>query len=97
LAAAWQIRFDPAVSKDVDAEAREAFDALSEAIRPGRRATTSVCIERATLGPLSVVRAGRDIVIVAGPYRRDGNRVVSDSVCTKSLRWAADILSKRQR
>jgi hypothetical protein len=96
LASAWHIRFDPG-DKDPDSEAREAFKAVVEAIRPGQGASSSaICDERAKLGlgPLSVTRTGRDLVIVAGPYRRDGNRVVSDSVCTKSLRWAADILSK---
>jgi len=94
--AAWHIRFD-AGDADPDSEAREAFKAVAEAIRPGQAQGSAVCVERDTLGPLSVSRTGRDLAIVAGPYRRDGNRVASDSVCTKSLRWAADILSKGRR
>src|SRR5262249_26342609 len=96
VAAAWHIRFDPG-DKDPDSEAREAFKAVAEAIHPGQGASSStICDERSKLGlgPMSVTRTGRDLVIVAGPYRRDGNRVASDSVCTKSLRWAADILGK---
>ncbi len=96
LAVAWHIRFDPGV-KDPDSEAREAFKAVAEAIRPGQGSTSAVCVERDALGPVSASRTGRDLVIVAGPYRRDGNRVASDSVCTKSLRWAADILGKGHR
>jgi hypothetical protein len=96
LAVAWHIRFDPG-DKDPDSEAREAYKAVAEAIRPGQSAGSVVCVERPALGPLSVSRTGRDVVIVAGPYRRDGNRVASDSVCTKSLRWAADVLSKSHR
>jgi hypothetical protein len=96
FAAAWHIHFDPG-DKDPDSEAREAFKVMAEAIRPGQSATSPVCVERGTLGPLSASRTGRDLVIVAGPYRRDGNRVASDSVCTKSLRWAADVLSKNRR
>jgi len=96
LAAAWRIRFDRGV-KDPDFEAREAFKALSDAVRPGSSAASSVCVERSSLGPLSITRAGREVVLLAGPYQRDGNRVASDSVCTKSLRWAVDILSKNRR
>jgi hypothetical protein len=96
LAAAWHIRFDRGDKQD-DGEAREAFKVLADAMRPGKSATTSVCVEREGLGPLSLARSGRDIAVVAGPYRRDGNRVVADSVCTKSLRWAADVLSKPRR
>ncbi len=96
VAAAWHIRFDRG-DKLPDGEAREAFKVLADAMRPGKSATTSVCIEREGLGPLSLARSGRDIAVVAGPYRRDANRVLSDSVCTKSLRWAADVLSKPRR
>jgi hypothetical protein len=96
LAAAWHIRFDPG-AKDSDGEAREAFKALAEALHAAPGASATACVERNTLGPLSVVRSGRDVVIVAGPYKRFGNRVASDSVCAKSLRWAADILSKNHR
>jgi hypothetical protein len=91
------MRFDRG-AKDPDMDAREAFKALADAIRPGQGgANAGVCKERPALGPMSVIRSGRDVVVVAGPYRRDGNRVASDSVCTKSLRWAADILSKSRR
>jgi hypothetical protein len=96
VAAAWHIRFD-AGDKDPDSEAKEAFRALADAVGPGQNATSQVCKERPTLGPLSVARQGRDVAIVAGPYQRDGKRVGSDSVCTKSLRWAADVLAKNRR
>ena len=79
-------------------DAREAFKAIAEGIGGGPSAEkAAVCIERSELGPMSVVRSGRDVVVVGGPYRRDGNRVASDSVCAKSLRWAADILGKAKR
>ena len=85
------------MTKTLD-EMETLFKALADAIRPGQGgATAGVCKERPALGPMSVIRSGRDVVVVAGPYRRDGNRVASDSVCAKSLRWAADILSKGSR
>jgi hypothetical protein len=102
LAAAWLIRFDRG-DKDPDMEAREAFKALaqSDAFKPrsgsARPPGATPCIERTALGPVSMTRAGRDLLLLAGPYRRDGNRVASDSLCAKSLRWAADILGKDRR
>jgi len=96
LAAAWHLRFDRK-EKDAEFEAREAFKVLAEAIRKGQGTKVAVCSERSTLGPLTVARSGRDVVLVAGPFRRDGNRVASDSVCAKSLRWAADILKANGR
>ena len=53
-----------------------------------------LCVERPSLGPLAISRSGRDLVIVGGPYRRTGSRVVPDALCTQSVRWAADVLSK---
>jgi hypothetical protein len=93
LAVAWHIRFDRG-PKQADAEAREAFKALADAMRPGSGTTPSVCVERAELGPIALARSGRDITIVAGPYRRAGKRVASASDCRKSLRWATDVLGK---
>jgi hypothetical protein len=98
LAAAWQIRFDRAKGQDVEAEARQAFKALADTIQPGRSPTANaVCIGRASLGPLALARSGRDVVFAAGPYRRDGSRVLSDTVCTQTVRWATDILTRSKR
>ncbi len=105
LALMWQIRFD----KDAqggDGESREAFKALAAAIQsraPGIHPTArpagleSICIERSSLGPLAIARSGRDLVVAAGPYRRDGNRVASDSVCAQTMRWVSDTLSRSKR
>ena len=96
FAAAWHLRFDRGGRRDEGVWARRAFGAIAAAI--GRRAANgSVCKERGSLGPLALALMGRDLVLVAGPYRREGGRVSSDAVCAQSARWAADILGRRSR
>jgi hypothetical protein len=93
-AVAWHIRFDRG-RQDFDAEAREAFKAFAEALRPRRETTGhTFCVERGALGPLAVVRAGRDLALAAGPYERGGSQVGAGALCTQAVRWAVDILRK---
>lgn len=95
-AIAWHIRFD-AGHGEPDAEARQAFTFLADSLRPKRGVTaTTFCVERGALGPLAVARAGRDLVISAGPYEREGTIVRSSSDCPQTARWAAEILRKRR-
>jgi hypothetical protein len=97
LAVAWEIRFDRSSGQDGDAKARQAFKILAAAFPSASPSATSFCIDRSALGPLAVARSGRDLVMVGGPYRRAGNRVVPDALCTQSVRWAADVLSRGKR
>jgi hypothetical protein len=93
-AIAWHIRFDVGRGEP-DAEARQAFTFLADALRPKRGGTaTTLCVERGALGPLAVARAGRDLVIAAGPYEREGTIVRTSSDCPQTVRWAAEILRK---
>jgi hypothetical protein len=93
-AVAWHIRFDPG-GQDVDAEARQAFKALADALRPRREpSSNTLCVERGALGPLAIARLGRDIALAAGPYERGAPHVGSGAVCAQTVRWAADILRK---
>jgi hypothetical protein len=55
----------------------------------------SPCAERADLGPLRVERQGRDVVIVAGPYRRVGAAVSAAATCREAAQWAARIFVQR--
>jgi hypothetical protein len=93
-AVAWHIRFD-AGHPDVDGEARQAFKALADGLhlRPVGNPNT-VCVERGSLGPFAVTRAGRDLALTAGPYEHNRAEVRSASVCPQTARWAADILRK---
>ena len=91
-AVAWHIRFDPGRS-DVDAEARQAFKALADALRPRREGTgNTVCVERGALGPLAIARSGRDIALAAGPYVRGVTPLGAGATCAQTARWAADML-----
>ena len=93
-AVAWHIRFD-AGRHDLDAEARQAFKALAESLRPRREATgNTTCVERGALGPLAIARSGRDLVLAAGPYEHDGVRLRAAAHCAQTVRWATDILRK---
>jgi len=93
-AVAWHIRFD-AGRHDLDAEARQAFKALAESLRPRREASgNTTCVERGALGPLAIARSGRDLVLAAGPYEHDGVRLRAAAHCAQTVRWATDILRK---
>jgi hypothetical protein len=96
FAIAWRVRFDRAWPADPGAWAQRAFRAIANGIRPGV-AGKSVCKDRGAVGPLAVEHRGRDLVLAAGPYRREGARVSSDANCTQTARWAADILAGRSR
>jgi hypothetical protein len=93
-AVAWHIRFDPG-RPDIDGEARQAFKALADSLRPQREPTgNTVCVERGALGPLAIARSGRDIALAAGPYVRGVTPLGTSAVCAQTTRWAADILRK---
>jgi hypothetical protein len=94
FALAWWVRFDPSSGKDIGAAARRTFRMLSPAVRAGELSDSKPsCAVRPKLGPMAMLRSGRDLVIVAGPYRRSGTNVASTSVCAQSVRWATEILS----
>jgi hypothetical protein len=96
FAAAWRVRFDRAKGGDESAWARRAFRAIAEATGAGV-SNKLICTERGPVGPLAVAYKGRDLVIVAGPYSREGAHVGSDAKCAQTARWVADILAGRSR
>jgi hypothetical protein len=53
------------------------------------------CAERPDRGPFRVERRGRDVVIVAGPYRRVGSSVTAAASCAEAAGWAARIFAQR--
>lgn len=90
VAAAWHLVYDD------DAAARRATEAF---IRGGEsqgtfhRDRTGGCSERKERGPFEVARRGRDIAIVAGPYRRVSGSAESAGSCAAAREWAIAILS----
>lgn len=61
----------------------------------GRRRGNGGCFERPTRGPFEIRRRARDIVIVAGPFRRVGGATESAGVCGDAEKWSAAILATK--
>ena len=80
LAVAWHMVFDSS------ADADEAEAVLV-------RQQPEDCRERGDLGPLAYLRRGAALVLVAGPFRRDGEgRLASASDCAAAKSWAKRVL-----
>ena len=94
-AVAWTFRFDAGTDGKVDGEAIEAEEAwkvpLGAASPPGT-ARPSSCVERPSLGPMAVLRSGRELLVLVGPYG-EADRA-SDVTCREVLRWGKQILPK---
>jgi hypothetical protein len=50
------------------------------------------CRERPAMGPITWRRRGRDVVIAAGPYERQGKSPRSAGNCALASRWAEEML-----
>jgi hypothetical protein len=94
VAAAMHVRYDTA------AAAALGFDAFRTGLAaqgsgPPKPTPATACAERADRGPLLVARAGRDVALVAGPYRVDGRSATSTGSCAGAAGWAALVLAAR--
>lgn len=87
----WHLRFDEGPKKKLDLESREAFDLLAQSTTGKRPKGDRLCVERSGLGPWAILRAGRDVIVAAGPYRHEGGVVEPRSDCARALRWAAEV------
>jgi hypothetical protein len=102
IAVAWRVRFDhePAARRGLEAFARGVLrqpgaaadlfvsaEEASKAIRGDR-----ICQERDDRGPFAVVRKGRDLAVIAGPYLRSDAGVKSDGSCAAALAWGQTIV-----
>ena len=56
-----------------------------------------VCRERHTRGPFAVLRRGRDLVVILGPFRRNSGSAASEGDCAGALKWAAALESRLKR
>jgi hypothetical protein len=54
---------------------------------------TWMCVERIELGPLGVMKRGRDLVIVAGPATT-GARWTSAATCAVARKWASEVVTE---
>lgn len=107
---AWRIRYDteaaarlalPAFARGALAPEDQALDSggrLSEFVSAtaAERATQTgqLCRERHSRGPFAVIRRGRELAIVLGPYRRQGAISVSAGACQAALGWAAALFTQ---
>lgn len=82
IAFAWRMRMDTRT------------DADEVATLLGSRMGTT-CRSRADLGPLVWKRKARDLVVVAGPYAREGAKAAGPAgTCAQASSWADAILAK---
>ena len=96
-AIAWHVRYDTEEAAERGAAglatgvvAQRAGNDLPPAGAPGGPA----CRERTERGPLGMVRKGRAVVLVAGPYQRSGATATSRGDCSGALNWGAAILAR---
>ncbi|HVY47539.1 MAG TPA: hypothetical protein VHB21_16735, partial [Minicystis sp.] len=81
LAVAYHVRFDaPKLADGMAALLKQKFPP---------------CRERKGLGPFGWQRRGADVVIVGGPYARDGKSVRAAGDCAVANRWMKAILDAR--
>jgi len=63
--------------------------AAEQATRDGH-----VCRERHTRGPFAVTRAGHDLVVTLGPFRRNSTTSASEGDCVSALKWATALVTQ---
>jgi hypothetical protein len=101
----WHLRYDDAASAERAFVAMGRAAPLTERgtktpLAEGlpRTAVTSsngakLCLERATQGPLALVRRGADLGVAVGPWSRTAGAVAADPGCRDALVWAEAIAS----
>jgi len=105
FALAWHVRYDDegaakrgleafvrGVVRDPRASAAEfvSVEKAKAAAKPGKS-----CRERSSNGPFAVVRSGRDLALVAGPFERSPAGARSAGTCADALVWAAGVAKQR--
>jgi hypothetical protein len=107
---AWRIRYDNeaaarnglhAFARGVLAPEDHGLDArgrLSEFVPAAdselATKTGQVCRERHTRGPIAVLRKGRELAVVLGPFRRNSQSTSSEGDCKGALSWAAALVTQ---
>lgn len=99
IASADHLRFDAAPGPS-EAYAERAFALVKKGLasrygKPAADAAAFVCFERATTGPLAVLRRERDLVITAGPARSKGSTWTSSSTCGTARAWAEEVATAK--
>lgn len=105
FALAWHVRYDSEAAAKRGAEAfargvvRPKDQRAGEFAAPEKAKAAlkngKACAERAAAGPLALVRDGRDVALVGGPFERSPKGARSAGTCTDALGWAASIAKQR--
>jgi hypothetical protein len=96
---AWRLRFD-ASPKGSDDRASRAYSAVTRALDRTLGAakvsdSSFVCRERGDRGPIAVMRAGSDLVLVAGPASTAAGGWGSAGDCALARKWTREIAGPR--
>ncbi len=102
VALAWHLRYDIATKANPNMWAEKAYPPLAAAIEarvgPGavKDASPLLCIERANLGPLGIMRRGRELIMVAGPVKVVPNGTWTSSAnCATVKKWMIEIAANK--
>lgn len=100
-AMAWRLRWDDekGAQRGATAFARGVLARKGEVVS-GETAARELsgghlCRERRDAGPFAVLRQARDVVLVAGPFRRSGATAHSDAGCGAAVAWARAVVAKK--
>lgn len=101
LAYAVHVRYDVAPGRPelfAERAVGKVFPALKKTLsstKPAIADATTLCFERPQLGPLVVARKDRDVVLLAGPAKVNGNTWASAGTCAIAKKWADEVLAMR--
>ena len=95
-AIAIHVRFDAQNGAAPDGFARRSFRLLARGIEAsvGHAALKDaafVCVDRPELGPLAVMRSGRELVITAGPAKKDASAWSAAATCAQAKKWGSEV------
>ncbi|WP_394824318.1 hypothetical protein [Pendulispora albinea] len=96
FAFAWRIRYDAGPRGKPAAYAEKAYAALVPAIEakvgPAKKQpASSACVARQGLGPIAVLRKGRDLMIAVGPTEMGAAASKETSDCALMQKWLAEL------
>jgi hypothetical protein len=101
----WRILYDEAKPPRRGKEkspAEKAFAAIVTGLdarlsRPTKKDASFACFAREKVGPLAIMRAGKSIIVVAGPARAPATGLwVSTGDCVLAEKWSREIAAKTQ-
>ncbi len=87
--AAWHVLFDPAKAPRIDAEAKEAFDAIAKGWN--QRKPGPVCQALGNGQVIALAREGRSLALVTSDSPPQSTQTPSGAVCSRLTLWASAI------